>query len=245
MPRQRLDVAVVAAGRDDHVAVARLAVVGRVEGVPAVVPPLDPGVRLARDGLADGGVGASGAGSRTRSAPGCRASAARRSTRCAMSWHTPARWRQASAATVVDVGRPGAVLHLVGGPARTPRGRPRPGSGGLGADRADQRRRGPRAGRPARGSARYSVHRSATSRLGAASSQPRCGSAARRRGRSCTVDDAVTVIDSCGSSTSKAVTCGAEVVAVLVGPRRRGHLEPACARRSARASSCGVIRAWL
>ena len=74
------------------------------------------------------------------------------------------------------------------------------------------------------GSARYSVHRSATS--GSASSSQR---AAGREagGRSvCTVETAVTVIESCGSSTSNDGHVVAEVVAVVVGPRRRAHVQP-------------------
>src|SRR3954464_8629143 len=45
----RLDVVVVAAGGEHDVAVVGLEGAGHVEGVPAVVPPLDPRVRRAGD----------------------------------------------------------------------------------------------------------------------------------------------------------------------------------------------------
>src|SRR3978361_1719241 len=55
-PLERRDVAVVAAPSDGAVPIADVDRVGRIEAVPAAVPPLDPGMALAGDRLADGGV---------------------------------------------------------------------------------------------------------------------------------------------------------------------------------------------
>src|ERR1700712_5108430 len=55
-PLERRDVAVVAGPPDGDGPGAGVDRVGRIEAVPAAVPPLDPGMALAGDRLADGGV---------------------------------------------------------------------------------------------------------------------------------------------------------------------------------------------
>ena len=135
-----------------------------------------------------------------------------------MSWQTPARCSQASAAAGGDVGRAGAVLHLVvderahrlGGVSR---------SSGARANPRWHARGELAGGATGWGRARYSVHSSATS--GSGEVRPR-----RRSGRA-------PAAGRCGPSTSPSPSSTragraprrrsprAEVVAVVVGPRRR------------------------
>ena len=75
---ERRDVAVVAAAPEGDVPGADVHGVGRVEGVPAAVPPLHPGVALPGDRLARSRRRAWGAGSRRRSGRAARAPGAGR-----------------------------------------------------------------------------------------------------------------------------------------------------------------------
>ena len=236
---QRSYVEVVAAGGHHDPAVAGLEVVGRVEAVPAVVPPLDPCVRLARRRSRRSPARRSGAGSPRRSAPGCRSCAARRAPggpcpgrrRRAGPRPRRPRWRRRWSRTVLDLG-----MH-----ERADARRGLAGRRGCGRDSRTQRGQLP-GGATSGGSGE--VLGPAVGDLGRArSSQPSAGSDAG--GRSvCTVDD--------GGDRHRLVRVEhleggdvvAEVVAVVVGPRRRRHLEPGV-HDDWPGPSAGVIRAWL
>ena len=139
-----------------------------------------------------------------------------------MSWQTPARWAQACGGERVDGGGAGDVLDLAVDQARRSRARPRRG----GARSRRSRERGSREvlGRATRtGSARYSVNRSATSRLRMSSQRiagRRPGPVGVHRRRRRDRQRRVRV------EHLERGHLGAAVVAVGVGPRRRGHLEP-------------------
>ena len=159
-----------------------------------------------------------------------------------MSWQTPARSLQASAAMVSTVGGARRRTRPRRGPARRPRARPRPA---WRSRRAISRARATRSsgGRdPVGEREELGVHvgdlalRSSSQTCAAAPAGERSVCDRRRGGHG---QRLVRV------EHLERGDLGAPVVAVGVGPRRRRDLDAGVARRSARAWSAGVSRASL